>query len=155
VITLRPLVEADLEMTLAWRNRDDVRCYFVHSEVITPEQHAAWYAAYRSRQDDRVWIVAADGVPCGQVSLYDITRARAEFGRMMIGVPTLRGKGVGRAMCLAALDMGRAWGLDFVYLRVLADNQRAIDVYRDCGFEASAGLMRESGKLLVHMGRWL
>lgn len=154
-VTLRSLTEADLPLTLAWRNRDDVRPYFIHSEPITPEQHRAWYEAYTRRDNDFVWIVVADSVACGQVSLYDMTGHRAEFGRMMIGLPALRGVGVGRAACRAALGEARQLGLDYIYLRVLADNARAIQVYRDCGFEEDAGLWQESGKLVMSMGRWL
>ena len=41
-VRLRLLEEADLPMTLAWRNQDHIRKWFFHSDVITPEQHRRW-----------------------------------------------------------------------------------------------------------------
>lgn len=135
-VALRPLTEADLPMTLAWRNRDDVRIWFVHSDPITRQQHADWFAAYLERANDVVWIVEANGEPCGQVSLYDITQSQAEFGRMMIGVERWRGNGVGRLACALVTEYGLCkLGLERVFLRVLTRNIRAICLYEDCGFK--------------------
>ncbi|MGO9108310.1 MAG: GNAT family N-acetyltransferase [Thermoguttaceae bacterium] len=56
-IRLRLLEEQDLPQTLAWRNQDHVRCWFFFSERLTLEQHAAWFARYRQRDDDFVFII--------------------------------------------------------------------------------------------------
>jgi RimJ/RimL family protein N-acetyltransferase len=148
-VILRPLVEDDLPITLAWRNREDVRVWFVHSDPITPRQHEAWFRAYQQRADDVVWIVEANNEPCGQVSLYDITSTEAEFGRMMIGDCRWRGNGVGRLACALVTDHALDnLGLNKVYLRVLTANQRAIQIYLECGYHA----VREDG-FLTYMER--
>ncbi len=58
-VRLRLLEEADLPRTLAWRNQDHIRRWFVHSDVISPEQHRRWFGAYRERDDDFVFVVEA------------------------------------------------------------------------------------------------
>jgi diamine N-acetyltransferase len=140
-VILRPLRRADLDQTLAWRNRDDVRIWFFDAKPITPDQHNDWYEAYRQRRTDWAWIIVANGVPCGQVSLYNVNARQrgGEFGRMMIGDPRFRGNGVGRVACSLVCDFAlRDVGLDFVYLRVLDNNLRAIQLYKDCGFHTTS-----------------
>ena len=64
-IRLRLLEEQDLPQTLAWRNQDHIRRWFFSSERLTPEQHAGWFARYRQRDDDFVFIIEETGHPCG------------------------------------------------------------------------------------------
>lgn len=153
-IRLRLLEEADLPMTLAWRNQDHIRRWFLNSDVITPEQHAAWYAAYQDRDDDFVFVIeetATLGRPVGQVALYRIDWARrtAEFGRLLIGDAGAAGKGIATlaTKCLVELALG-AWGLRDVVLEVREENTRAIAVYLACGFGESA---RQRGLIEMHL----
>ena len=81
------------------------------------------------------------GRPVGQVSLYNIAWAeeRAEFGRLMIGDPQARGKGLAKQATQLLLDMAfDQLHLNEVYLEVLEGNQSAIAIYRQCGFQPSA-----------------
>jgi RimJ/RimL family protein N-acetyltransferase len=139
-IRLRLLAPTDLERTLAWRNRDENRRWFLHAEPIAGEQHATWYRGYAGRDDDFVFIIEDledAGAPIGQVALYRIDWGLrvAEFGRLLIGEPSARGKGLGLRATRSMLDFGfGAWGLHRVHLEVFAHNDRAIRIYEDCGF---------------------
>lgn len=143
-IRLRLLEEADLAMTLRWRNQDHVRRWFFHSAVLTAEEHRAWWERYRTRDDDVVFVIEETEAlrrPVGQVALYNIdwSTGRAEFGRLMIGEIEARGFGLARlaTACLVDEALGR-WGLGEVYLEVFGDNTAAIRVYAECGFEETA-----------------
>ncbi len=141
-LRLRLLEERDLPLTLAWRNRDDIRRWFFHSAPIAPDQHQAWFAAYRERDDDFVFVIEererGGYRPVGQIALYHVDRQarRGEFGRLMIGPPDAAGKGLAteatRALLAAAPDR---LGLAEIHLEVLARNARAIKVYAACGFQ--------------------
>jgi RimJ/RimL family protein N-acetyltransferase len=140
-VRLRPVEPADLDLTMAWRNQEHIRRWFLNPEPITPEQHRAWYEKYRERDDDFVFIIEeaeGDCRPVGQVSLYRIDWAggRAEFGRLMIGERDAAGKGLAKAatelLVSHALEL---LGLGEVYLEVRADNAPALAIYRACGFE--------------------
>lgn len=138
-VRLRLLREADLPLTLRWRNQDHIRRWFFHSEPIAPDQHHAWYERYRERDDDFVFVIErpdAPPQPVGQVALYGIDWAarRGEYGRLMIGEPAAAKKGLARVATAALLKAAFAWGLDEIYLEVLADNARALAVYHACGF---------------------
>lgn len=135
-VRLRPLAADDLEVTLAWRNRDDARKWFKTAEVLLPAQHQLWFEKYQCREDDIVFIVEVEGKSVGQVAVYVIDRekSRAEVGRFLVA-PEAAGKGYLFSACRLLLDLCRCeLGLKSVYLEVFEANQRAIKIYRDLGF---------------------
>ena len=140
-VRLRPLVEADLPVTLAWRNQDHIREWFFDSRVIAPEQHQAWYEKYLGRDDDFVFVIEETQAlqrPVGQAALYHIDWAagRAEFGRLMIGDSEAAGRGLAHAATALLVDEAlTSLGMREVYLEVKADNAPARAIYRACGFE--------------------
>ena len=141
-VQLRLLSAADLPLTLAWRNQDQIRRWFVHSDVLTWDQHHAWFQRYAERDDDFLFVIE-DTVrlrrPVGQVGLYrlDWQVRTAEYGRIMIGDPAGQGSGCASEATALLLDFAfREWRLSRVDLDVYADNERALRVYLHCGFES-------------------
>jgi len=138
---LRLIEPRDLETLRRWRNQDSIRSWFVHSDVISPEQQAEWWNAYKDRDDDFVFIIEEIGeqrAPVGAVSIYHVDPGgrRAEYGRLMIGEAQARGKGLGRdATRLAFRFAFDVLELKEVYLEVFEDNAPAIRIYEQCGFE--------------------
>ena len=139
-VRLRLLEEADLPLTLAWRNQDDVRKWFFHSELISPEQHFRWFEQYRQQDDDFVFVIEESknrGRAVGQAAIYHVDWAarRAEFGRLMMGESSARGRGLAKEATLLLADEALArWGLAEVFLEVKEDNERAVALYLSCGF---------------------
>ncbi|MGE3342153.1 MAG: GNAT family N-acetyltransferase [Vicinamibacterales bacterium] len=143
-VRLRLLEEADLPMTLAWRNQDHIRQWFLNADLISAEQHAAWFRAYRDRDDDFVFVIEETALlnrPVGQVSLYHVDEqaGRAEFGRLMIGDEAAAGRGLAREATACLVNGGFVrWGLHEIYLDVKDDNAAAIAIYEKCGFTTVA-----------------
>lgn len=142
LVRLRLLTEADLELTLKWRNQEHIRKWFFTSDILSEEQHRRWFQQYAQRDDDFVFIIELmdeDGFqPVGQVALYHIDwgTQRAEYGRIMIGEDSARGKGVGRAATGLILQIGfKVLNLQEIYLEVFAENAPARKVYEACGFK--------------------
>lgn len=140
-VRLRSLEETDLPATLAWRNQDHIRKWFLTSDLITPAQHLAWYERYKMRDDDFVFVIEETETlrrAVGQVSLYkvDWQAGRCEFGRLMIGDPEAAGLGLGRMAteCLIGYAFSEL-ALRELYLEVTSGNLRAIAIYLACGFE--------------------
>ena len=137
-VHLRLLTEDDLEMTLAWRNRDEVRRWFKHSDVVTLENHRAWFRQHQLVDDALMFIVENNETrePVGQVSIYAIDReiGEAEVGRF-IAAPGASGKGFIRDAieALVAFAFGELQ-LQRVFLEVFTDNTRAIRLYESLGF---------------------
>jgi RimJ/RimL family protein N-acetyltransferase len=143
-VRLRLLEEADLPMTLAWRNQDHIRKWFLHSDVISPQHHHDWWQRYQARDDDFVFVIEETETlrrPVGQIALYNIDPAtrRAEFGRLMIADADARGLGLARLATarLVREAFSSAWQLDELYLEVLAGNEAALHLYRVAGFKES------------------
>jgi RimJ/RimL family protein N-acetyltransferase len=142
-VRLRLLHEGDLPLTLRWRNQDHIRRWFIHSDIITPEQHAGWFRQYQERDDDFVFIIedrGADNQPVGQASIYHIDWAagRAEYGRLLIGEAQASGKGLAVAATQAAIQIAfEGLGLQELYMEVYADNVRSIAACQHAGFRVT------------------
>jgi RimJ/RimL family protein N-acetyltransferase len=139
-VRLRLLEEADLPLTLRWRNQDHIRKWFFYSDPLSPEQHQAWFEQYRERDDDFVFVIEETRTLCrpvGQVSLYHIDwlAGRAEFGRLMIGDPAATRQGLAcLATGLAVNEAFEAMDLREVYLELRGDNASALALYEASGF---------------------
>lgn len=58
-------------------------------------------------------------------------------------LPEVRGRGIGELLLRTVIEAGRKHGLSRIGLSVFADNERAIKLYKKCGFE-------EEGRLRGH-----
>ncbi|HZT57754.1 MAG TPA: GNAT family N-acetyltransferase [Pyrinomonadaceae bacterium] len=139
-VRLRLLEESDLGLTLAWRNQDHIRSWFVHSEPLTEAQHRAWFERYAPRDDDFVFVIEETNElhkPVGQVSLYNIDwpNARAEFGRMLVGEPEATGKGLAKEATALAVEYAfGALGMKEIEAFIKSTNAASLAVLFSCGF---------------------
>ena len=149
-VRLRLIEEADLPMTLAWRNRDDMRKWFLTTDVISADRHRDWFNQYKQRDDDFVFIIEETETlmrPIGQISIYaiDWQAGRGTFGRLMIGDPAARRLGLARLAAARLIDEAcQAWHLREVLLESKMDNAPAFAVYEACGFQ----VIGQSGDVL-------
>jgi RimJ/RimL family protein N-acetyltransferase len=137
---LRLLSVRDLPITLAWRNREDIRHNFINSDIISYESHLKWWEEYCVRNNDFIFMIQETerlNRPVGQISLYHINlkSGDAEYGRLMIGDNEARGMGLARR----ATELLIAWAfnslrIERIYLEVFKDNTIALNIYRQCGF---------------------
>ena len=148
-IRLRALREADLPLTLAWRNDDRSLQWFKSQELLQWGSHLRWFHAYAAgKSRDRMFFAETlDGTPVGQSSIYnfDSTGQSAEVGRFLSD-PELRGQGLFRdALALTLVAAFDLMGLADVHLEVLENNERAMRLYRSAGFAqgtTSRGVVR-------------
>ena len=152
LVQLRLMTEADLETTIAWRNRDDARIWFKNSQIITMDQHRAWFAQYALKHDDFLFVVENRNQPVGQASVYGIDweKGIAEVGRFLVA-PEAGGRGFIGLACSELLQFcQRTLNLRSVFLEVKENNERAIRIYERNGFQEEArteGMVRMSRSL--------
>jgi len=135
-VALRPVGPDDRDRILAWRNDPAVAAQMYSDHLITPEEHAAWFARFLSDPDRAGRIIEADGKAVGFLSLAGIRspERRAEWA-WYIGEASARGLGVGRAAQALALEEAFGpMGLREVWSQVLADNAAALKSQRAAGF---------------------
>jgi diamine N-acetyltransferase len=146
-VRLRMLGEEDLPLTLAWRNADCNRVWFMTSEPIAWDQHIAWFERYRQRDDDFVWVIEQldSPGPIGQVSIYNVDweQRRAECGRLLIGDLAVRGRGLAQEAIRVCVGYATVvLGLTEVYCVILPDNFPSRAAFAAAGFLLS----QESGQ---------
>jgi RimJ/RimL family protein N-acetyltransferase len=92
-------------------------------------------------------VIEVDGAPSGYVIIRPRTQARLRHtAELNMGVvPAMQGRRLGSLMLQAALDRVAAERvIEIVYLMVRSDNDPAIRLYRNAGFEQLAVLDRDT-----------
>ena len=138
-IYLRPMVEEDTDMIVAWRNKPSVKNYFIYQADFTREGHLYWLheVVEKGRACQMIICDKADNIPLGSVYIRDIdhTHHKGEYG-IFIGEEAARGRGIGTEAAKLMIQYGfEELGLHRIYLRVLSGNKQAIRSYEKAGFE--------------------
>lgn len=135
IVSLRLITHEDLERTLIWRNRIEVRKWFKNSNIITISSHKSWYETYQSKSDDYVFIAEIGNVLIGQMAIYNISNNSAEIGRFVVS-PDAEGKGMMKlSIQKFILFVFKEFSISNVYLDVLRENNKAIHIYKSLGFK--------------------
>jgi diamine N-acetyltransferase len=146
---LRPLRASDHPTSVRWRNDEEIRDNVLgYRFPVTEEMEADWVnAVLRDQSRTRIILAIedrADGVFVGFVYLNNIDwfARNAEFG-ILIGERSRQGRGLAKdALALVAEYAFTALNLNRLYLRVVAFNKRALQLYRSFGF-VEEGIQRK------------
>lgn len=146
-VYLKSITSADTENIIRWRNKDNVRKYFLDQRPFTTEGHTNWLENVVNAGKAVQFIIyeKSGDYPVGSVFLRDIDRQnrKAEYG-IFIGEDSARAKGVGTEAARAIVQYGFSeLKLHKIFLRVLADNEGAIRSYAKAGFIKEAYLKDE------------
>lgn len=145
-ITLRPIVLEDAELIVKWRNSDAVKPYFIYQDNFTVCGQKQWIETKVKTGEVVQFIIleTESKKPIGTVYLRDVDNVfhKAEYG-IFIGEENAKGKGYGtQAAQLMIKYAFETMKLHRLYLRVFADNMRAIFSYQKAGF-SQEGLLRD------------
>lgn len=99
----------------------------------------------KSGEGDHILVAVVDGKIVGVIGLHTSSRPRVnhrgEIGMMVRD--DWQGKGVGKAMMQAVIDLADKWlNLARIELTVFTDNEAAIALYRKFGFEIEGTLRK-------------
>ena len=108
-------------------------------EQSVDDEHEARSLVETERSDNEVELVAIiDGRIVGSAGVSVVRSRRKVEHRARFGISILKeywGMGIGRALMEASIDCARQAGYTQLELEVVADNQRAVSLYRREGFE--------------------
>jgi RimJ/RimL family protein N-acetyltransferase len=145
-VVLRAVEEADYPLIHRWLNHSEVWRYMDYE---TPYSLAdVKEDIERSRKEGHPFTILVEDRPIGRIGLNQFRRRdRICSFYMFIGEPTFWGQGYAQdaAMTLLSYAFDR-WDLYQVELWTLADNNRAIGIYRRCGFVEEGRLRDRSFK---------
>lgn len=138
-VNIRSIRMEDTPLIVQWRNNPEVRSQFVFQKTFTPEIHENWMKTKVAAGEVHQFIIETteSGQPIGSVYLRDVdlVNRSAEYG-IFIGSVDSMGKGYGTEAAKLLLDYAfQDLKLHRVFLRVFADNQRAINSYLKVGFQ--------------------
>lgn len=134
---------------LQWRNHPDIRSVMYTDRIITLQEHEAFIASLRKREDKRYFVVYADNQPIGIIDLIDITQDSATIG--LYADPFNPRPGAGSMLMQALME----YALDTLNLKRLvaecfADNPRAKHLYEKFDFTETKRFFRH-GREVIHM----
>lgn len=136
-VRLRALEETDLERCYRWVNDPEVTEHLAIRFPMSTQQERQWLLQASSGDGDRSFAIeTAEGEHIGNIGLHRINYLdrNAELG-ILIGEKEKWDQGYGTDAILALLKFAfEEMNLHRVYLRVDADNPRAIRCYEKCGF---------------------
>jgi RimJ/RimL family protein N-acetyltransferase len=145
-VGLRPVEEADAPLIHRWTNHPEVWHYMDYerpTSLVDVREDIV-----RSRGEGQPFTIVVGERPIGRVGLNQFRRRdRVCSFYLFIGEPDFWGHGYAQdaAMTLLRYAFDR-WDLHLVELWALGDNNRAIAMYRRCGFVEEARLRERSWK---------
>lgn len=145
-VFLYPITERDTEMVLRWRNSQFIKQHFIHRKEITAAEHQAWLdqKVKTGKVVQFIICLSESNKPVGSVYIQnvDMLHKNAEYG-IFIGEKEATGKGCGTDAAKLMIKYAfEVLGLHKLYLRVLSNNERAINSYKRAGFEVE-GILRD------------
>lgn len=145
-IFLRPMTKEDTDLIVNWRNSDAVRKHFIYREPFTRESHLRWLETVvnTGRAVQMMVCEKPAGRPVGSVYIRDIDpkHHKGEYG-IFIGEEDARGRGIGTAAARLMIRYAfEELKLHKLFLRVFADNRRAVRSYEKAGFQQE-GCLRD------------
>jgi putative acetyltransferase len=122
-----------------WRVFQDTEAYSGTLQLPFPSREVWRKRIAEPPESDFILVAEADGQIVGQAGLHKAATSPRRAHAMSIGIAVRsdwHGKGVGRALMQALVDLADNWlPVTRLELDVYTDNERAIRLYREFGFE--------------------
>lgn len=140
---LRPVLAADRDRLLAWRNQDHVRHNMYTHRLIEPDEHARWFERAQSDPTARYLIFEVQQRPVGLVAFSGLDHGQQRGSwAFYLGEADLP-RGTGAAMEYLALDHAfDDIGIDKLSCEVLAFNAGVVRLHQRFGFHQEGLLQR-------------
>ncbi|HAT7998802.1 GNAT family N-acetyltransferase [Citrobacter braakii] len=123
--------EIYLNKSWEWLQDEEIRI-LTNTPPFTKSQQQIFYESL-PRKDYLIWGVEVDKLPIGVLGLKNIKHGKGEyFG--YIGNKDYWGKGLFKEMKLYILEKAKENEIDYIYLKVIKGNKRAIRAYHREGF---------------------
>jgi UDP-4-amino-4,6-dideoxy-N-acetyl-beta-L-altrosamine N-acetyltransferase len=153
---LRPIAAEDSPILLRWRNRPEVARFMYTDHMISPEEHADWFARALTRSDARYWIIASESEEVGLVGVTEIDRRHGTCSwAFYIAESSARGHGIGAFTEYTTLNLAfDELGMRKLSCEVLASNPTVVNMHERFGFVREglfrAQILKDGEALDVH-----
>jgi RimJ/RimL family protein N-acetyltransferase len=153
-VRLRPVEEEDLPRFVSWLADPEVRRHLALYHPMGMEQERRWFEANVTAGDTQAWSIDCRAVPstpevwqhigsCGFHAI-DWRNRVGELG-ILIGAKDYWGQGYGTDATRTLVRWGfGTLNLNRIFLKVFADNARAIRCYEKVGFQLEGRLRQDN-----------
>ncbi len=134
-VSFQPLNRSHCDLYLGWRNKPELRRWFRQNDLISQEDHLAWFDGLKDRKDVRMYEVLSNNIPVGVCGLtgLDLVNRRAELSCYVVSAPI--GVGAWDHAIKTLLHHGfMAYGLDTIYAEPFSKNP-ILPLLVEIGFE--------------------
>lgn len=140
VVSVRRMVEDDLEKTMNWRMQEDVTRYMNTDPILTLEGQKKWFDKVKKDVTLKYWMIEVDGVDAGVINLAGIDREKGESNwAYYIGEKSLRSFELAVTLEWNLYDyVFHNLGLKRLYNEVLSKNKGVINLHKFCGSKVDA-----------------
>ena len=151
-VLLCSISKEHIEKLRKWRNKEEIRKNFLNTDIISAEQQNQWFSSYIKKDNDIMFIIKdkKNQEEVGAIALYNIDseKKQAEYGRLMIGEESAKGKGIALKSIKLMLDFAfNELLLDKVYMDVFTENYPSININKKLGFKETSN-KKEKGRIL-------
>jgi RimJ/RimL family protein N-acetyltransferase len=146
-IILRAIELDDSELIRKWRFDSDSYDYFFEFIPVSHVQNEMWLKNVLLRNDEVNFIIEerSTKTSIGMISLLNIDprNQKCEMGRVLIGAPDFRGRGLGKESITLLIEYAfNHLNMQKIYCKVFNDNEKAVSIYEKCGFKEEGMLRR-------------
>lgn len=121
-----------LQASTQWLSDSEIR-FLTATPMISQETQEKWFASLTTKKDYYIKGILADGKPIGACGLKHITEVDGEYWGY-IGEKNYWRKGIGKQMMAFIEKYARSLKLKQIYLKVIPENIRAIQLYTKQGY---------------------
>jgi len=132
---LRPLAENDLRLVLNWRNSERIRINMYSEELISWENHCAWFSRIQNSDTTAYFVIEFKDKPIGIVNFTSIDRVHDKCSWGFYIGDTTAPRGSGTALGI----LGLVQAFEHLHIRkisaeVFAFNEASLRFHRKLGF---------------------
>jgi RimJ/RimL family protein N-acetyltransferase len=122
-----------LDLSWKWLNDKEIR-KLTDTPQITRNDQLKWFNSLNEKEDYLIWGIEYDGIAIGACGLKNLTNTNAEYWGY-IGEKDFWGKKIGSDIMTLIEMKANKLNLSLLWLKVIPDNTRAINLYRKFGFQ--------------------
>lgn len=132
---LRSMKETDLKIVLQWRNSERVRMNMYSDELISWENHLAWFSRIENNPSHLYFIFEFKQNPIGVINFTDIDRKhhKSNWGFYLGETDVPRGSGTAMGI-LGMIEAFEHLKIRKLCAEVLAFNEKSLRFHRRLGF---------------------
>ncbi len=128
--------ETFLELSWVWLNDPEIK-RLTNTPSFSKIEQKNWFDSLKEQRNYKIWGIDIDKVHIGVCGLKNISEIDCEYWGY-IGDKKFWGKGIGSVILKSLIDYAKKQNLISIWLKVIKDNERAINLYTKFGFESES-----------------